>query len=188
MRALRILRGAAVGVACLGVIMPQARLLAATPADESASTEHTQQVVDVELGAGGTLTGQVVDTQGVGIEGTVVSVRQGDREITRVATDAQGRYQAQNLRGGFYQIVAGQGYGFFRLWAPETAPPAARTDALVVSGDNAVLAQGGLVPVVGGVDLITMLILAGVTTSTVFSILAYEEAKDNNDNNGPVSP
>ncbi len=190
MKALRVLRTAAVGLACLGVIMPQARLLAATPADKADSTDRTQQtVVDVELGPGGTLVGQVVDAQGIGLEGTAVTIHQGDKQIGQVVTDAQGRYELTNLRGGFYQIVAGQGYGFYRLWAPNTAPPAARNSALVVSGDNAVLAQGGLVPVVGGVDLITLLILAGVTTSTVFSILAYDEAKDNNDNNNvPVSP
>jgi len=175
MRVLRIIQRAAVGLACLGVIVPQAQLSAAAPRD------HDQAVVDVALGPGGTLIGQVVDDQGIGIDGAAVSIRQGDQEAARVVTNKNGWYQADNLRGGFYQVVGGQGAGLFRLWAANTAPPSAQTGALVVSSTNTVRAQGLQMPSIGGVDPITFLIIAGVTTSTVFSVLAYDESKDTKD-------
>jgi hypothetical protein len=183
MKALRILRNAAVGLACLGVVVPQARIFAATSVANAAPT-----MVDVALAPGGVLVGYVVDGQGVALAGAVVSLRQGEREIARVVTDERGQYTAQKLRGGVYEVAAGQSSRLFRFWAPNTAPPSARPQAVVVAQGDTVRAQGGLVPVVGGIDFITLLILAGVITSTTFSILAYNEAKDDDDDDTPVSP
>jgi hypothetical protein len=148
--------------------------------------EQVPAVIDVALAQGGVLVGYVVDAQGVALEGASVAVRQGDKDVARIVTDEQGRYTVQNLRGGLYEVTAGQAGQLFRLWAPNTAPPAARPQAVVVSQSQTVRAQGGMVPVVGGIDFITLLILAGFITSTTFSILAWDEAKDDDDT--PVSP
>jgi hypothetical protein len=100
-------------------------------------------VIDVALDAGGTLQGQVVDARGEAAPRTPVSIQQLDREVARAVTDASGRFRVTGLRGGTYRIVAGEATGAYRLWAANTAPPAALPSALVVAGDQQ-LVRGNL--------------------------------------------
>ena len=83
---------------------------------------------------GGTLVGQVVDQQGNPLGNTRVTVLQQDQEVANAATDANGNFQVSGLRGGIYQVAAGQGMAVYRVWAPNTAPPSAQASAMVVSG------------------------------------------------------
>ena len=112
-------------------------------AADAASNQKTEgnkadapAVVDVALDDGGTLQGQVVDAQGKLVAETTVSIQQLDREIVRTVTDRSGRFRVAGLRGGTYRIVAGEAVGVYRLWAANTAPPAALPRALVVPGDQ----------------------------------------------------
>jgi hypothetical protein len=118
----------AAAVAMLGMSLPPAAL-AATPATA---------VNDVALRADGLLVGQVVDQQGVAKANTVVAVRYANHEIVRTTTDANGVFAARGLRGGEYQLLTDQGSSQCRLWAPETAPPASKNAALVVTGHSVV--------------------------------------------------
>jgi hypothetical protein len=150
MQGLRILKGAVLGLACLGVVAPQTDLWAAGPKRDvkSSRAPKAPQVFDVSLTPGGTFTGHVVDSQGIGVEGAVVSIRQGNREIVRTVTNRNGTFVAKNLRGGMYQVVAGRGEGLYRLWATNTAPPSAQSQALIVSSRQVVRGQfPGLPPV-----------------------------------------
>jgi len=94
---------------------------------------------DVALQDGGTFVGQVVDQQGVPIRGIAVSVRQQGREVASAATDANGQFRVSGLHGGVYQVAAGQSSTVYRLWAPQSAPPAARPAALMVWGQDAIV-------------------------------------------------
>jgi hypothetical protein len=96
---------------------------------------------DIALRPGGVLVGQVVDQQGTAKAGTVVAIHSGDQQIVRTTTDTNGIFAAQGLRGGNYQIVTGDGQRFCRLWAANTAPPAAPDAAIVVMGDDIVRGQ-----------------------------------------------
>jgi hypothetical protein len=116
----------------MGITMPSACL--AAPAGTG---QH-----DVALGDGGVLVGQVVNPQGVVKANANVSIRYGNHEVVRTTTDANGVFAAKGLRGGQYEILTDDGYRTCRLWAPETAPPAARPAALVVSGQQVVRGQG----------------------------------------------
>jgi hypothetical protein len=100
-------------------------------------------VIDVALHSEGTLYGQVVDPQGNPLGRTAVSIRRHDRQIAAATSDQSGHFQMRGLRGGTYQLVAGQSAGMLRLWAPHTAPPSAQPGALVVVGDQQVLGQRG---------------------------------------------
>jgi len=115
---------------------------AASVDSKHATNDQVPAVIDVTLHDGGTLRGQVVDAQGKPLAGSPLSIRQIDREVARVVSDQSGYFQATGLRGGMYQILAGEATGVYRLWAPRTAPPSAQPGALVVVAGKQVLGQG----------------------------------------------
>jgi hypothetical protein len=90
-------------------------------------------IVDVALQANGTLSGRVLDEQGLALEGALVSIRQGKDEIAQTVSGLNGEFTVTNLRGGVYEVAAGQGRGLYRLWAPNTAPPSVKTGLSIVS-------------------------------------------------------
>jgi hypothetical protein len=88
-------------------------------------------VTDVALDNGGTLQGQLVDLPGNNVAGVPVSMRTQDHHVATTTTLADGRFTVQGLKGGVYQVAAGEGQGVYRLWSPGTAPPSARNGAIV---------------------------------------------------------
>lgn len=172
MKGLRYLKGAAVAVASLGLLLPSADLMAAAPQKKvvKAPAKKMAPVVDVALSTGGTFTGQVVDAQGLGLAGATVSIRKGDREVARTTADKHGKFAVKNLRGGLYHVVAGQGEASYRLWAPNTAPPSARTKTLIVSGNSKIRGQWG------GLDAVDYVALGLGTAGTVLGAIALEKA------------
>jgi hypothetical protein len=121
----------AAAVAGLGMALPTAGLAAPV------ARNH-----DIALREGGVLIGQVVDQQGVTKAHANVSIRYANQEVVRTTTDENGVFAAKGLRGGQYDILTDDGMRTCRLWAADTAPPAARPAALLVSGDNVVRGQG----------------------------------------------
>jgi hypothetical protein len=122
----------AAAVACVGMVLPPAAFSAAPVVDS----------YDIALRDGGVLVGQVVDRQGVAKAGTAVSIRFAENEVARTTTDQNGVFAAKGLRGGQYQLLTDDGVTVCRLWSPDTAPPAAKPAALVVSGDSVVRGNG----------------------------------------------
>jgi hypothetical protein len=118
-------------LACAGTIFPL----------QAQASQPVSAVRDVALRSGGVLVGQVVNPQGTIQAGSAVSIWQNDREVVSTKTDANGVFAAQGLRGGQYQIMTADGHSLCRLWAPDTAPPAAADTALVVSGADVVRGQ-----------------------------------------------
>jgi hypothetical protein len=111
-----------------------------SPTALAAPVSHAGGIIDVALGEGGVLVGQVVDAQGAAIRGLPVSIRSGGREVLQATTDANGHFAAPGLKGGVYEVAAAEHHGLYRLWAPKTAPPAANRGIMAVIGD-AVRAQ-----------------------------------------------
>jgi hypothetical protein len=122
----------AAAIASMGMILPSVSLAGAP-----AAGSH-----DIALRDGGVLVGQVVNQQGVAKANAAVSIRYASHEVVRTTTDENGVFAAKGLRGGQYQLLTDDGVSTCRLWAADTAPPAARPAALVVSGDNVVRGQG----------------------------------------------
>ena len=144
MKRLGLLKAAAAGMACLGMLLPAPVLRAADTTDSApAGPQQAPTAIDVALGEGGTLRGQIVDAQGNAVPQAAVSLRQADREVAATVANSSGGFHLTGLRGGTYRIVAGGADGIYRLWAPQTAPPAARRAALVVAGGPQVLGQFG---------------------------------------------
>ncbi len=125
----------ATAIACLGMILP--------PAAFAEAPTFAAPLADVVLGEGGQFIGKVVNAHGASVVATTVSLRQAEEEIASVLTDEQGNFSFQGLQGGLYQIVTVNSSVVYRLWAPRTAPPAANTSALIVTGSEITNGQYG---------------------------------------------
>jgi hypothetical protein len=119
----RFVRSVLISLAAVGMCMPQVAFAVETAA--------TPAVVDIALSDGGVLHGRVVDLQGANVSGVPVSVKAQNRDVATATTAADGSFAVQNLRGGVYQVAAGEGQGAYRLWSDGTAPPSAQNDAVV---------------------------------------------------------
>lgn len=148
MRSLKLVRGAVVALAALGVVCPQLPVMAAGPKTTSKPVVRTvaaNTILDIGLSQGGTFTGRVVDQTGAALEGAEVVVKQGNTEVTRTITDKQGSFVATNLKGGVYTVASGPTEGTFRVWAEKTAPPSAHEQVLLVKGQNGARGQIGAI-------------------------------------------
>ncbi len=117
-------------LSCMGMLAPPSLAAVAEAA-----------VRDVALHEGGVLLGQVVDAQGAAKVAVPVSVVLTGKEIARVKTDAAGKFAVPNLRGGVYEINSAGHRGVYRLWSPQTAPPAAGKGLMLVSESDLVRGQ-----------------------------------------------
>lgn len=154
----------AVLLACVGMILPQ-RIMAASPAPQPL-------INDVALGANGTLRGQVVDGQGTPKTDADVTVWQNENRVAAAKTDANGNFSVAGLRSGVHQVAAGEGVNVYRFWAPNTAPPAASQEALVVSDQNVVRGNG----VIG--FLTNPWVLAGIVAAAIAIPIALNNDDD----------
>lgn len=162
----------AAAIACVGMAMPTSAM-AATPAAPAVNS-------DVALRTGGLLVGQVVDQQGVAKAGMPVSVQFAGKEVVSTTTDANGVFAAKGLRGGQYQLITPQGGSDCRLWAADTAPPSARSAAMVVSGNDVVRGQNP-----AGAWIGWMKAHPYITAGTVVTAIAVPFAfVSNDDDNG----
>jgi hypothetical protein len=136
---------------CSLALVPAYQVVAAGPRAGGPSEPAAAVVVrDLALQAGGVLRGQVLDKQGKACAGVPVAVSKAgatnDPPVT-TRTDDQGRFQFQDLAGGIYHLGTTEGGTICRLWAPNTAPPAAAPAALLVQGEGPVRANlGGIGP------------------------------------------
>jgi hypothetical protein len=168
MRMGRLIRGVMVLMATLGVCMPGIGL-AASPSPEPPA------VVDIAMADGGVLHGQVVDLQGGSTTGIPVTVRTQNQELVRTTTAKDGRFTVQGLRGGVYQVAAGEGQGVYRLWTAKAAPPSAQQNAIVYTQAGG---MGG-----GGLKMLLAnpIVIAGVVATAVAVPVALA-------NSNPSSP
>ena len=158
-----------IAAACWGCLVSGTAAFAAGPKGETAKVQKTAPVVtDIALSAGNTFTGQVVDAQGHGVDGAAVTVRQGNKDVAKTTTSKEGYFSVTGLKGGTYEVEAGQSKGMYRFWAANTAPPSAQNQALLVSDAKGVRGQvGGL----GSVPPITFAALGtGIAGTTLGAV------------------
>lgn len=129
---------AALCLACFGMIVPQGALVAAEK-----NGQQTVHMLDVKMADGNTLAGQVVDAQGKVLKNTTVAVRFHNQVIATTKTNDAGRYAFKGLRSGAHQIETVNGRVNARFWNAKTAPPKAKSFALIVSDKNVIRAQCG---------------------------------------------
>jgi hypothetical protein len=169
MKRFKLLQGVAAGVAGFGLLLPQvapAAQLAPVPTAVQTDRQATT-VADVALLEGGILEGQVVDAAGTPVAATTVSLREAGHELATAQTEAQGHFSIRGLRGGTYEVSAAGGSGVYRLWAPNSAPPAANSGVLIVSGEQ--VARGQLFQGQRGARLLMLGVLGGIITAGVIT-------------------
>lgn len=184
MRRRSILRTVFVSLACWGVVFPQSVLLAdgAVPAAKSRSSAKRLKIMDVAMSAGGQVTGQVVDGQGIGLDGAVVTFLRGKQKIASTVTDRRGDFVVRNLSGGTYDVVAGQGHALFRCWVQNTSPPSATHKPVIVSATRVIRGQSG------GVDIITLTTFALGVAAVTTSAISLHKAIDLEDEVAKIPP
>ena len=166
---IRVVQRMAAALACVGMMFPHS-VMAEAPVE--------LKVADVALRDGGLFVGKVVNAQGKPISEVEVLLIQEGKEIANTTTDKEGVFAAQGLRGGQYQVVAEGGAVAYRLWAPDTAPPAANTSALIVTGDeivNGQFADGCLC----WIREHPMLVAAGIATAIAVPLALADDDDDN---------
>ena len=169
-------------LACLGMLVPALPARAQAPTPAPAKTEATPAktlITDVSLHDGGKLYGMVVDAQGLPMPGADVTISQAGKVVGRAKTDALGQFSSGALRGGVYQVAAGNGVSTLRVWEASAAPPAARPVALVVGSQTVVRGQRSF----GSMVCSDALILAAIIAAAI----AIPIAISNSDNAEPSS-
>lgn len=162
MKGVALIKGTALSLACLGLVLPHPAVYAGDPLskEKAGSATKVPATKDVALGEGGMFRGRVVDAHGIAIDGAPVSVRRSGKVVATTVSDRDGDFRVTNLRGGTYQVVAAQSEGTYRAWAPDTAPPSAAPEVVMVSQPE-VIDQGPSGPPLGALA-IGALALAGV--------------------------
>ncbi len=139
---------------------------------------------DVTLHEGGVLLGQVVDAQGASLANTPVSLVSGGKEVARTQSDHTGKFTVSGLKGGVYQVASVNHQGTYRLWSPQTAPPAAGRGILLVSSEDIARGQGVGGPFGGVANWIAKHPI--MTAGAVAAAIAIPIALDDDDN--PATP
>lgn len=150
-----------VGLASLGLLMQTTPTFAGPPAKAAANTANVKlddapanntekpapkkpvqpAAIDVAMAKDGTVSGRVLDADQTGVAKTEVSIRQGKMEVAKTVTDADGRFEIANVKGGVYVVAANSGFGLFRFWTAKSAPPKAHEQVLLMSKAVVVRAQ-----------------------------------------------
>ena len=128
------------------------------------------------------MTGQVVDGQGIGLDGAVVTFLRGKQKIASTVTDRRGDFVVRNLSGGTYDVVAGQGHALFRCWVQNTSPPSATHKPVIVSATRVIRGQSG------GVDIITLTTFALGVAAVTTSAISLHKAIDLEDEVAKIPP
>ena len=156
-------------VAACGMVAP-APLLAQEKAAEpapvaKAPAKTAAKIRDVALSEEGVFAGRVVDTKGKPLDGVVVKLARGEKDVATTNSDAKGRFEFASLKSGVYQVQTPQSQTTYRLWSADVAP--AQSLKTVVVNDSAPVVRGQL----GFIDPATLLALglggAGVALAGV---------------------
>ncbi|HEY1785945.1 MAG TPA: carboxypeptidase-like regulatory domain-containing protein [Pirellulales bacterium] len=146
MRRRAVLQTVLVSLAVFGLLAPPpvraATAGAPTPATARPVASESM-IADVTLQGSSELTGHVVGADGNCVaHETVYLLRQG-AVVGTCQTDAVGRFAIVGLSGGVYEVGWAYGVTACRLWAPQTAPPSAKTELLLTANAPVVRGQTG---------------------------------------------
>ncbi|MBN2024645.1 MAG: carboxypeptidase regulatory-like domain-containing protein [Pirellulales bacterium] len=120
-------------LACLGLLSPEG----AWAAPAAAVSPPAVETADAELGPRGTFGGAVVDPQGLAVPGARVMLVVGPGRVVNAKTNRDGQFAFIGVQPGTHVVAAAGTVKTCRLWAPGTAPPAARTGGVLIVANGA---------------------------------------------------
>jgi hypothetical protein len=210
---LRNWQGAAVVLACCGLLVPQTVVAAEKPVASRTAEQVAQKSADIALTKDRQLVGAAYTPDGRQLDGAQVVITQNGKEIVRTNTDANGAFAIAQMKTGSYQIGIGDKVAPIRVWTNETAPPKSKQKAILVTGEivrgqdtyfesghdgpyesypeycpdgNCPPAGGG--PLLG-LDIITLATVGAATTAAVVTIINLNKLNDIEDKlDSVVSP
>lgn len=180
MRKSGLFKCAIVALAIAGVVFPKSQMLAAEQARANAiKVVPSSTIFDVRLGTEGKFQGRVVDHSGTPIEGAKVEVKRGSTVVAQTVTDREGIYSVKNLSTGQYLVRSGSTEGSYRFWSEETAPPSAKSQGLLVMGENGARGQYGVMDMNG---IIVASAVAVALAASITALVIATNAKRSADN------
>jgi hypothetical protein len=135
MNIVKLLRGVSLSLAAVAILAAQS---------EAADVSAGNRIADIMLHDGGIMMGVLVDANGKSVAQQDVLLKQGNQVVAAAKSNAAGQFAVRGLRGGVYQIEAGNQRSLVRAWTAQTAPPAASQAIQLVTGDQVV--RGQLIP------------------------------------------
>jgi hypothetical protein len=112
-----------------------------------------------------------------------------DGKAARSRTTNGGEFAVGGLKGGVYQVIAGQGSQVVRAWSEGTAPPTAQRQILVVSDPRVAVGQWepgtfGYFLQEARYTLGNPLVMGGIIAAAVAIPVAIHNANDDDEANG----
>lgn len=137
-------------VAACGIVVPapllaQEKAAAPTMPAPKATTKAASKIRDVALSEEGVFAGRVIDDQGKPLDGVVVKLVRGEKEVATTNADAKGRFEFASLKSGVYQVQTPQSQTAYRLWSSDVAPAQALKTVVVNGSSPIVRGQLGFV-------------------------------------------
>lgn len=179
-----------VTVVLAGVMLGLFGWMAGLTADETPSRRAvTTSLPDLRLDPRGGFSGQVVNPQGQPQAKTPLVLyrhnsQSGWELATKLTTDPQGRFRTTGLRPGMHQLVVGSDQQtMIRVWDAKMAPPGARPELLVVTGDGLSRGQRPFGAITPGEKAF---IVGGMVAAAIAIPIAVANSDD--DDEAPVSP
>ena len=180
MRFWKSTRSVSVSLACCGLLFPsgafaQQRVLQPSAAIVKSTAQPTRnsQVSDVELAKEQALVGVVVNAKGVPVSQLPVQIWHQSKLLKTIESNQKGVFRFTGLRGGTYQIAAGDEVKVLRCWAAGSAPPQARDRMRLTVSENTVRGQGK--PAVYGV--VNPWLIAGIAVAAVVIPIALHNSR-----------
>lgn len=164
--------------------------IAETPSKPIAGKLGKLAEVDVAVGEGGLLLGQVVTSAGVPIEGATVAVSTDDNRYAETKTNKHGAFAFRGVTGRA-ELVGPKCRQPVRAWTGDSAPPAATPAVLLVEGSVLARGQRHPGPAVQGFFsqgkqlMANPVFVAGVVGTAVAVPVALANADDDDDPSTP---
>lgn len=161
MKTSKMFRATVVALTCLGVCVPQLSMAAESVVVDGIPVSRT--VEDVSL-QDGQLIGGLVDQSGRGVEDAPVVIGQNGKPVLQLRTDAEGRFAAEGLKPGVYQVVSHGGVKNYRVWDAADAPATAKrgvihsVDPQIARGAD----NGGLLGILANPIVLALIVAAAI--------------------------
>ena len=176
-------------------IVPSVR----STADDNLKTLHSEindqfrfkhlapTIADIVLDKHSNFHGTIVDSAGQPQSGILIVARQGDEHSRTAQTDRRGRFRLRRMKSGNWNVTVGQEVTWVRAWSAGVAPPAAKSNFLVVSktpivrGQSAVRGQSPDNSLMAAFDTGTLFSVGAGVAGVTLGIIGISDASEAND-------